>query len=1029
MKPYPALSLIRFAAALLAGLLLHLPLHAQSANTGVVQGRVLNESTGDYVNSAAVTVAGTNLRTLTDTSGWYLLSGVPAGVVELRVTHATTVDRTLQATVTPGATLTLDIPLKSVATRGVAGEDVVVLSAFDVTAQRELDAAAIAINDQRHSASIKNVVSTDEFGDVTEGNVGDFAKFLPGITIDYTGTDARTISVRGVGPSFTQVTLDGAQLASANSSNPGRQFELEQVSINNTSRIEVFKSRTPDIAANALGGAVNLVSRSAFERRDPSLTYRAFLSLNGDADKSLKKSPGPSENRTRKIRPGGDFVWIHPVSQNFGYTVSVLHSDVFNQQDYGNPLWSPHAQTRAGATPSEPYLSNYNNRAGPKETQRQSIGTTLDWRVTPADVISFNVQWNAYDAFFANRQNSFDQSATAVAPQAYSPTFTHGAPGTGQVTMIHQQVDKYGKTYSGDLRWKHTGQIWRMDAGVAHSHATNYYKDTDFGHFERINVRLRGQPKSTLYNNYRPTVRYEDIDGFPNRIVVLDGATGEPIDLSDPSNYNVLSAGPTDAESFDQFTTARFNIGRDLGLSFPLSIKAGGLVQKQVRDIRRNAGGNLDFVGPDRTPNSADDNYALYDLIDEDFFTTYPFNGPRMPTPSPSKFYRLYQEHPEYFRDTNPQNLIINTVNNSRRFEETISAAYLMADARLFAEKLRVVTGVRFERTDDEGWGALINPAVGKDITDPVERAKVQYIERGFHRKNSYDDIYPSVDLAWEIRDSLILRAAYAKSIGRPDLNYILPSVNVPDITVSNSKVITVTNSALLPATADNLDLSLEYYFRKTGVVSVGVFRKDFKNFNGSAPDLEATDELLEQFNVPNPELYNDGTFVIRTRQNVGDAVVEGIEFNYRQVLDFEGLPQWARNFTVFANGQQLDMSGSDYADFTNFIRRTVSWGIKYSARKFTAQVNVNHRGLQRLGVSAAAAGPNVWQYRSPRDLVDANFEYRIRPAVSVFVNVRNLLNDPLEVLHYGDETPDYAKLRSQEVFGAAWTFGVKGRF
>jgi hypothetical protein len=80
--------------------------------------------------------------------------------------------------------------------RGAAGDDTVRLAEFVVGESREMDAAAIAINEQRFAPNIKNIVSTDEFGHVAEGNVGEFLKFLPGVTVEYGGGYARGISKR-----------------------------------------------------------------------------------------------------------------------------------------------------------------------------------------------------------------------------------------------------------------------------------------------------------------------------------------------------------------------------------------------------------------------------------------------------------------------------------------------------------------------------------------------------------------------------------------------------------------------------------------------------------------------------------------------------------------------------------------------------------------------------------------------------------------------------------------------------------------
>src|SRR6185295_18655167 len=133
-----------------------------------------------------------------------------------------------------GQATQLDLNLAGAeATRGLPDGGVVKLDQFVVATSKEMEGAAIAINEQRFAANIVNVVAADEFGHVAEGNVGEFLKFLPGISIDYGGGDARTISMGGVPSGNVPVSVGGFSLASAASSGTGRTVELEQVSINN----------------------------------------------------------------------------------------------------------------------------------------------------------------------------------------------------------------------------------------------------------------------------------------------------------------------------------------------------------------------------------------------------------------------------------------------------------------------------------------------------------------------------------------------------------------------------------------------------------------------------------------------------------------------------------------------------------------------------------------------------------------------------------------------------------------------------
>src|SRR5262245_36687014 len=219
----------------------------QPPATGTIAGRVQNVATGRYLVNARVTVEGTSLQTQTNEFGEYRLVGVPAGSARVQVNYTGLDPVTTPITVNAGQTATANFELTSAERYG----QTVQLSAFTVAAQREFEGSALAINEQRYAPNVKVVMASDAFGDVTEGNVGEFLKYLPGITVDYVAADVRTVSVRGFADTFTNVSVDGMRTTSSVSGNSNRVFEFEQVSINNMSRVEVTKVPTPDVPSDS----------------------------------------------------------------------------------------------------------------------------------------------------------------------------------------------------------------------------------------------------------------------------------------------------------------------------------------------------------------------------------------------------------------------------------------------------------------------------------------------------------------------------------------------------------------------------------------------------------------------------------------------------------------------------------------------------------------------------------------------------------------------------------------------------------
>ena len=159
-------------------------LHA-AVPTGSISGRVQNVVTGQYLTNARVAVQGTEQEAFTDQTGSYRLASVPSGPVVLEVFYTGLDPRQIPVTIRAGEVLEQDVSLTSTTRYGAEASGTVKLDAFVVATARETDGAAIAINEQRFSPNIKNVIAADALGDVMDGNVGEFLKFMPGMTAEY----------------------------------------------------------------------------------------------------------------------------------------------------------------------------------------------------------------------------------------------------------------------------------------------------------------------------------------------------------------------------------------------------------------------------------------------------------------------------------------------------------------------------------------------------------------------------------------------------------------------------------------------------------------------------------------------------------------------------------------------------------------------------------------------------------------------------------------------------------------------------
>src|SRR5688572_15853870 len=372
------------------------PLAAQST-TGTIEGHVSNSARAENVERARVTVEGTLLETFTQDDGSYRLTNVPAGTATVKTFFTGFPVHIQNVAVVSGQVVRHNVDLAGTLkpADSVRDGDVVRLSEFLVNTSREMDGAAIAINEQRFAPNIKSVVSTDEFGNVAEGSVGEFLKFLPGVTIEYeAGALARGISINGVPSDNVPVMVNGFALASAGGGNgTARGAQMDMTSITSTSRIEVSYSPTPESPGSALAGTVNMVPRSAFERSRSEFKGNVYLMFRDNA-RDWGATPGPFEEATWKIKPGFDFSYLRPVTKNFGFTLSGGHSENGTKEEFIQNAWrGVSAATNGNAFPhttaDRPYLTQVQVRDGTKNAARTSFGATIDYRFSPTDRLSF----------------------------------------------------------------------------------------------------------------------------------------------------------------------------------------------------------------------------------------------------------------------------------------------------------------------------------------------------------------------------------------------------------------------------------------------------------------------------------------------------------------------------------------------------------------------------------------------------------------------------------------------------------------
>ncbi|MEO6246523.1 MAG: carboxypeptidase regulatory-like domain-containing protein, partial [Opitutaceae bacterium] len=634
-----------------------------ATTTGAVEGRVLNATSSSYVEGARVTLEGSTLETFTDADGRFLLAPVPAGDARLRITYTGAAPSVATVRVAAGQTTAHDVSLATFGSVNKAEGDTVKLDRFVVGESREMEGAAIAINEQRIASNIKTVVSTDEFGAVAEGNVAEFLKFMPGVTIDLSGGDGRTISLDGAPADNTPISLGGIGLSSPTGT--GRAIEVGFFNLNNISRIEVSHSPTPDSPGKALSGSINLVPRSSFERVHPVFNGSLYLLMRDD-HREFGKTATMYRDKRHMVYPGADFSWVVPVNKRFGFSIAAGASTQYSSQDRATNVWRGNTAATNGAAfpdtvPGRPYLSAFTLQDSPKESDRDSLGITLDFKLTARDRLSLSYQYSSFDGWTSNRNLQF--APNQIVATSISPTAAQGVAGVGQLTLNNgNNRVRENRTYLPTFTWRHDGPVWKFDFGTGRAYGKNAIRSVDKGTFLAVASRRTGV-----------TIGFADTGYLrPGVITVVDNtAARAPVDPYHLNSYALNTATSTPQLASDVNFTATANARRDFLWNVPVTLRTGLDFRQSSRDSRQWTA-TYTYVGTDGRGNLT--NGTATPFLDTVFAQRIaPYGFPRVQYPDAKAVFEYYQTHPtEFTLDEN--NLYRSGVTNSKHAMESVSA-------------------------------------------------------------------------------------------------------------------------------------------------------------------------------------------------------------------------------------------------------------------------------------------------------------------------------------------------------------------
>lgn len=293
-----------------------------SQQTGGVTGRVKDQLTSNPMPGVSVRLESSALSAETDRSGAFQLLRVPPGEQKLIISYLGFQEKAVTVTVKAGEIANLDVTLEAGIQETVNVSDPI------------LQGQARALNQQKESINIQNIVSADQIGRFPDPNSAEAAQRIPGITIERDQGEGRYVQVRGTEARLNSMMLNGERVPSPEGD--VRAAALDVIPADLLESIEVSKALTADMDADSIGGSVNLISKGTPEKLRVSLT--AGLGYNRISKGGIQNFNGTIGRRFANNKAGflfsGSYLNTDRGSENFEVAYDGGDLDELELRDY-----------------------------------------------------------------------------------------------------------------------------------------------------------------------------------------------------------------------------------------------------------------------------------------------------------------------------------------------------------------------------------------------------------------------------------------------------------------------------------------------------------------------------------------------------------------------------------------------------------------------------------------------------------------------------------------------------------------------
>lgn len=921
---------------------------------------------------------------------------------------------------------------------------------------------------KRSSSGVVDAISAEELGKFPDTNLAEALQRITGVTISRNNGEGNEITVRGFGPEFNLVTLNGRQMPGTGFT---RSFNLSNLSSEGVNTLELQKTARAENPSGGLGATVNIITMKPLAQSG----QRASFSVKGIYDTSNEEGDD--------VTPEVAGVYSNTFADDmFGFGVSFSHQERdFQQQAANIQGWQLQENDALPELDAENVVDNRSNITNaaffPKDmnysisdVQRErsnaqvtfqfrpidDFTATVDYTASRATTGTNTVGWGIWNNFGANiNEYELDANGTAV----YADI--SGDDGSFTASRNTTRVD--ARSIGINLDWT-VSDDWHFAVDYHDS-----YNEIDNGYDEG----LGSSGQIILGSNQLQSKVYDYREGdIPQVFVNWNNGTNEIAPGEIDSNFSqfIYSPGRSDIEQF-QLDGTWYNSAFDIPL---MKVDFGVARTEQALSgftawsgLRGGPGFNPSF-----TQIFPDSMFVRNDT--SGFLDAFSSGGANM---NPGYYY-TYDFDEAIARQlafitadvvgeanaysTDPYYMGAPAVSN---VEEITDSIYVQTewDFEIGDYYVQINAGVRYEETEVPSSAEVRVPqqvnwvAASEWITQFEDGLQVQDFT------GEYDVLLPMFDVKVDVTDDVVARFSWGKSITRAPIGLLQGGLAFSGSPKIGSRTASAGNTSLLPFESSNLDLSFEWYYDEASYASVGLFRKSVENyitttgqdrqFEGlndiylgprwneavnalEAAGTQATDSAIYGYFVDNGFADENGVvtpnaddplITWRTTQpgNSSDAkTVEGIELAVQHTFGETGFG-FGANATLVDGDVEYDPYNLEEQDPLVGISDSANFQVFYEKNGLSVKVTYAWRSDYVVGIGQAqGSSDNPATQFDTYAQVDASINYDVDEHLTVF----------LEGININDETErGYGRFEEQFLFarqyGPRYTLGARYTF